>query len=228
MEDKTNLFVFSKKEVFLIFLFMVLIGIFSFILGVKAGKSFTYSEEGFTQEDRNTVQMYSREEEKVEQLSQKGNDAQGTAEMENAEGEKGKVEGKGKVYNETYKMLQEEVNKLDKTQVKGSEKKKAKVDDTPDTEPEISEAESKDPKRAYRGKHTIQLGSHQTLREAEKFADGFRIRGYNPIIHEVELKGRGTWYRVSLGVFDSISEAKEYILQEKSLFQNQDYVIGRF
>lgn len=231
MEDKTNLFVFSKKEVFLVFLFMLLIGIFSFILGVKVGKSFTFLDEGFTQEDRQTVQMYSKEEESVEKLSQKNGEIEAGAE---AGAEKGAgagsgvgIEGKGQVYKDTYKMLQEEVSKLDKNHIKGNKKELVKTEPV-DTTPEVSEDDSKDPKKGYKGKHTIQLGSLQTVGEAEKFADGFRIRGYNPIIHEAELKGRGTWYRVSLGVFDSVSEAKEYILQEKSLFQNQDYVIGRF
>ncbi len=80
------------------------------------------------------------------------------------------------------------------------------------------------------GKYTIQLGSHRDRKDAEKFAEGFRIRGHNPIISEVELKEKGgTWYRVSIGVFDTITEAKDYIInQERALFQGQDYVIGRF
>jgi len=86
------------------------------------------------------------------------------------------------------------------------------------------------PRPNLSGKYTIQLGSHRDRADAEKFAEGFRIRGHNPIISEVELKEKGgTWYRVSIGVFDTITEAKDYILnQERALFQGQDYVIGRF
>lgn len=120
-------------------------------------------------------------------------------------------------------MLEEEVSKLDKAPKPEDavkvEKKDEKVDVT------IPEVNNKNP---YAGKFTIQLGSYDQVGDAQKFADGFRIRGYNPIINEVELKGRGTWYRVSLGVFDNASEAKEYILQEKTLFEGQDYVIARF
>jgi cell division protein FtsN len=86
------------------------------------------------------------------------------------------------------------------------------------------------PRPNLSGKYTIQLGSHRDRKDAEKFAEGFRIRGHNPIISEVELKEKGgTWYRVSIGVFDTITEAKDYIInQERALFQGQDYVIGRF
>ena len=80
----------------------------------------------------------------------------------------------------------------------------------------------------FTGKFTIQLSSHRSKDEATEFSNGFTARGYDPIVNEVELKGKGTWYRVSLGVFDNVSEAKEYILKEKELFQGQDYVIGRF
>jgi cell division septation protein DedD len=80
----------------------------------------------------------------------------------------------------------------------------------------------------YRGKFTIQLGSYQSLDDAESFADGFRIRGYRPIINEVDIKKRGIWYRVSLGIFESVGKAKDYVIREKTLFKGQDYVIGRF
>ena len=79
-----------------------------------------------------------------------------------------------------------------------------------------------------RGKFTIQLGSYQSIADAQSFADGFRVRGYKVIVNEVELNGRGIWFRVSLGIFDSVSEAKSYVLREKVLFKGQDYVIGRF
>ena len=116
------------------------------------------------------------------------------------------------------RKAKEEVSKIDKKVVNAKVKKKKKIE-------ELIPTKSNNP---YIGKFTIQLGSHNDLKEAEKFADGFRIRGYNPIINEVELRSRGTGYRVSLGVFDSVTEAKEYIFQEKSLFQSQDYVIAKF
>lgn len=75
------------------------------------------------------------------------------------------------------------------------------------------------------GKYTIQLGSYNTVEEAKQFAEGFTVRGYNPIINEVKIEGKGTWYRVSLGAFDTVEAAKKYIRAEQSLFAGQDHVI---
>ena len=99
------------------------------------------------------------------------------------------------------------------------------VQDFPELNTPMPEASLRD---QYRGKFTIQLGSYQSLRDAESFADGFRIRGYKPIINEVDIKKRGIWYRVSLGIFESVGKAKDYVLREKVLFKGQDYVIGKF
>lgn len=75
------------------------------------------------------------------------------------------------------------------------------------------------------GKFTIQLGSYPSIEEAKQFAEGFTVRGYSPIINETTIDEKGTWYRVSLGLFVSVEEAKVYIKNEQSLFSGQDYVI---
>jgi cell division protein FtsN len=80
-------------------------------------------------------------------------------------------------------------------------------------------------KNPMAGKYTIQLGSYNTVEEAKQFAEGFTVRGYNPIINEVTIEGKGTWYRVSLGAFDTVEAAKKYIRDEQSLFAGQDHVI---
>jgi septal ring-binding cell division protein DamX len=95
----------------------------------------------------------------------------------------------------------------------------------------VEESQSDKPKSLkdqYSGKYTINLGSYRSLEEAEAFAEGFRVRGYNPIINEAELPNRGVWYRVSLGVFDTISDAKDFVKKEQSLFQGQEYIFYRF
>jgi hypothetical protein len=63
------------------------------------------------------------------------------------------------------------------------------------------------------------------MEEAEDFAEGFKARGYDPIINQIDIKGKGTWFRVSLGAFATQEEAKTYITKEKSLFLGQDYTI---
>jgi cell division protein FtsN len=81
-------------------------------------------------------------------------------------------------------------------------------------------------KTTMTGKYTIQLGSYNTVEEAKQFAEGFTVRGYSPIINEVKIEGKGTWFRVSLGLFNNLDEAKAYIKQEQSLFTGQEHVIS--
>lgn len=81
------------------------------------------------------------------------------------------------------------------------------------------------PQSTMAGKFTIQLGSYSTVDEAKQFAEGFTVRGYSPIINEVKIEGKGNWYRVSLGLFDSLEDAKSYIKTEQSLFSGQDHII---
>src|SRR3989344_8064312 len=94
------------------------------------------------------------------------------------------------------------------------------------TEEKATTVPDEAPKSAMAGKFTIQLGSYETMDEAKQFAEGFTIRGYSPIINEVRIEGKGNWYRVSLGLFNSVDEAKSYIKQEQSLFSGQDHIIS--
>ncbi len=258
MDEKTNFYVFAKKEIALIFLFMIVIAATSFVLGVKVGKSYSYEKAGFTKEDRENILMNSRAEEVVKDLVKKDKST-----------EEDKKLKRKKVLDSTFEKLEEEFNKLDqgvnkaippeasapkggqdkdKLQVSSSslKKKDAKVDPPTITKGGTEDMQKEPPlETAYeepvkmvvpeasmrdqvRGKFTIQLGSYQSMADAQSFADGFRVRGYKVIVNEVELNGRGIWFRVSLGIFDSVSEAKNYVLREKVLFKGQDYVIGRF
>ncbi|MEE2743455.1 MAG: SPOR domain-containing protein [Bdellovibrionota bacterium] len=239
MDEKTNFYVFAKKEIALIFLFMLIIAVTSFVLGVKVGKSYNYDAAGFTEEDRENISMNSRSEETVKDMVKKDERTEEDKKLKRSE-----------VLDSTYKQLEEEFEKLDEKVNKDKKKAppaakapvkaapeitkkkevpqvmvKEETHDFPELNAPMPEASLRD---QYSGKFTIQLGSYQSLRDAESFADGFRIRGYKPIINEVDIKKRGIWYRVSLGIFESVGKAKDYVLREKTLFKGQDYVIGKF
>ena len=201
MNENTKLYVFAKKEVALIFIFMVLIAVSAFVLGVKIGKNYSYLQSGYTPEDRAKVDMLSTQEEQLQDITDK----------------RVPVDPQ-QLKDETHKALEERL----KEQLEKEEAPKIEMKSP--TEESTTQVSGDD----FDGKFTIQLGSHRSKKESEEFANGFKYRGYNPIINEVEISGRGTWYRTSLGVFSSIEEAKAYIKKEMELFRGQDYVIGRF
>jgi cell division protein FtsN len=220
LENKEKLFVFDKREVIIIFLFMVVLTITSFTLGVNIGKKLSFERAGFSTEDLRAIEMKSDVEENVDKVVEEN--------MNQAIDEKTK---KDSLSSETFNKLKDEFQDLDdkgegvapQDDAISNFKEEKKVDVAQDTVPE--KKDEKSGLSTLVGKYTIQLGSYKTLEDARKFADGFTIRGYNPIINEVSIENRGMWYRVSLGVFESVADAKDYIRKEKSLFQGQDYVI---
>ena len=182
MDSKTKLYVFAKKEVALIFIFMILIAVTSFVLGVKIGKNYSMEMAGITPEDqKKVVELLSNKEEELSHI--KANPEANTVESSDIENK-----------------LQEKISEEFGTGVKPAAGAHANMS-TPAATVENKTTD------ALSGKYTIQLGSHRTLKEAESFAEGFRARGYNPIINQIEIKGKGTWYRVSLEAFNTPEEA---------------------
>ncbi len=216
MDSKTKLYVFAKKEVALIFVFMILIAVTSFVLGVKIGKNYSLEMAGITKEDqKKVVELLSTKEESLEAI--KANPEASTVESTEIE-------------NKLQEKISEEFGKGSAEHGSPNMSVKAPGEShgsAPEKGPMTSskEGQKEGQKDELSGKFTIQLGSHRTLKEAESFAEAFRARGYNPIINQIEIKGKGTWYRVSLEAFDSQEDARAYVAKEKSLFTGQDYNI---
>jgi cell division protein FtsN len=210
MDSKTKLYVFAKKEVALIFIFMILIAITSFVSGVKIGKNYSLEIAGITKADeKKVVELLSKKEEDLEAI--KKNAEAHTVESSDIE-----------------HKLQEKISAEFGGDAKDAHQPAHGASHdahAPNMSTEKTTHEVSSHKDALSGKFTIQLGSHRTLKEAEDFAEGFKARGYDPIINQIEIKGKGTWYRVSLGAFSNGDEAKTYINKEKTLFIGQDYTI---
>lgn len=225
MDENTKLYVFSKREVALIFLFLLLAALTSFVLGVRVGKSFSYDKSNLSPEDRSRVDLLSGEEEKVNQVVDEIKKEAQSPEV-----------NQDKIKKRLEDLLREETSGETKKEVKPIEEKvvlttddrvEAGSSDIADNQG-IEAKTIDDTGKNYSGKYTIQLGSYQSMNEAKDFADGFKVRGYTPIIEEADQPNRGVWYRVSLGVFDTVTEAKNYVKKEKSLFQGQEYIFRRF
>jgi cell division protein FtsN len=208
MDSKTKLFVFAKKEVALIFIFMILIAITSFVLGVKIGKNYSMQLAGITPQDQKmVVELLSKKEEDLADIkSNSESHAVETSDIEHKLQEKISEEfGAGPKEHKAASIGHESSANM------STEKGHATASNMATD--------------GLSGKFTIQLGSHRTLKEAEEFAEGFKARGYDTIINQIEIKGKGTWYRVSLGAFSTMDEAKSYTSKEKTLFIGQDYTI---
>lgn len=243
-KEKSRLIIFEKKEMGVFILLMMFLALSSFSLGVKLGKSISYNSAGYIPADRQNVDLKSVQEEMVEKMvTESESVATKSAQTENqtnpssdaTNNDANKIESDSEVYNK----LKEEFDQFDTPAAAPTTEKKS-TESLPPTsaKPEQSSEQVKPqdipaPEGAVTAQapapasstFTIQLGSYPKKDEAMNYAQGLKIRGYSPIVQEVILKDRGPWYRVSIGQFESIAMAKDYINQEESLFQGKDYII---
>lgn len=196
MEENNKVIVFEKKEIILVLIFVLVLIVTSFTLGIRLGKKLAFTDAGIKDEDVKAVELKSTVEE----------DAEATITEDSKLTDEEKLK---KLMDESKARLSDELEKF------STDEKPAEA-----STPETTEA------NPMAGKYTIQLGSYNNADEARQFAEGFTVRGYSPIINEVKIEGKGTWYRVSLGLFNTVEEAKAYIKQEQSLFQGQEHVIS--
>lgn len=196
MEENNKVIVFEKKEIILIFLLVLILIVTSFTIGVRLGKKISLDESGVKPQDVKAVELKSSVEEDADKTIADDSDIPDEEKLK-------------KLMDESKARLTDE---LDKFSQEDSQNKSEPAAETQTT-------------NAMTGKFTIQLGSYNNLDEAKQFAEGFTVRGYNPIINEVKISGKGVWYRVSLGLFNTVDEAKKYIRDEQSLFSGQDHII---
>lgn len=248
MSEKNNIYIFERKEIIFVIIIVVLVSITSFFFGLTVGSEYSRWKAGYTKSDvdvLNTkgsqVDFTSVEEEKVEKFIKKDEGESGEPRDINKELVESlnkkiinEFSNENKKFNEGADSQQNMKREDDQSQMM-NQKQEVKKDimkiDVPSAiaqqEASISDSEVTG-KDDFSGKYTIQLASYPTLKEAKEFAEGFKVLGYSPIINEAEIPGKGNWFRVSLGIFDSIAEAKEYILKNKTLFAERDYVFLQF
>lgn len=231
MEDNNKLFVFEKKEVLLIFVFVILISITAFTLGFRAGKSVSKEVDSdinpvsSVKSNVESLELKSDVEEDADELSKLNSDRLNNEEVLGANLDDAES---GDDSSLRLDDLDEKFKDLAKDEDTNTNVE-TKEDDI--IMPSIVEDQVPAPKKEARklsGKFTIQLVARQSQDAAAEFAEPFVAAGYDIIINEVDITGKGTWYRVSIGAFNTKLEAKEYMANENDLFQGKDYVIKQF
>jgi cell division septation protein DedD len=62
----------------------------------------------------------------------------------------------------------------------------------------------------YGNYFTVQVSSWPTRERAEGIAENYTRKGYHAFIEEAQIPGKGTWYRVKIGDFKTLQEAKNF------------------
>ena len=75
-------------------------------------------------------------------------------------------------------------------------------------------------------KFTLSVGSFKERKNAEGCKDDLEKKGLSPSIREVQIPGKGTWYRVSVGTFSSREEAQLLAKDVERKWQIKAFVAG--
>lgn len=205
MEENNKVIIFEKKEIVIILIFVIVMIITSFTLGIRLGKKL--SDQSPKPLASPVVQEIGQNGQDIELKSDLEEDAETTIQADASLSDEERLK---KLMDESQSRLKDELDNF-------------KKDEMPVPQPAPAPTSQV---ALPTGKFTVQVGSYQTLDEAKQFAEGFTVRGYNPIITNTTITGKGTWYRVSLGSFATKKEAEAYVKQESSLFSGQDYMIS--
>jgi cell division septation protein DedD len=73
----------------------------------------------------------------------------------------------------------------------------------------------------HEGGYQLQVSSFRTQAEAQGFADQLRARSHKAYVVEAHVPGRGTWFRVRIGPFQSQHTASQY----RVAFEAREHVV---
>jgi DedD protein len=73
----------------------------------------------------------------------------------------------------------------------------------------------------HEGGYQLQVSSFRTQSEAQAFSDQLRARGHKAYVAEAHVLGRGTWFRVRIGPFQTQHAAAQY----RSGFEAREHVV---
>lgn len=90
-----------------------------------------------------------------------------------------------------------------------------------------SRAQTQQAGAGHDGLYTLQIVSYQSSAEANAFADELRARGHASFVMRADIDGRGTFYRVRVGPFESKHEAEQYRADFESREQMNTFVVKR-
>jgi len=92
--------------------------------------------------------------------------------------------------------------------------------------PAKQQKKSSEQQKPSSDRFTVQLASFKDLTSAKKFAARFRGLKHKATIREVELSGKGRWYRVQVGKLASREEAAALANDLAQKYQLHAFVIG--
>lgn len=194
-DKKHHVFLYDRKEIYVLVLLGIMIAVFAFTLGVHLGKKVGGKEGAAHLQDHAAIET------SQDELPNR---------VEIAEQSRGVNEATDQALN---RALHDEVAK---TGIKLEEYRQTELPDqskTPVAGATTLESAQKKSNTTLKqeapvGQYTLQIGSYPTLEEAAKVASSLEALGIKTFFRNVEIPSKGKWFRIYSGGFKTQNEAE--------------------
>lgn len=206
MKFRQRLFIFDHKELAVLLPLIFMVSLFTFTLGIHLGKRVGTKSHSLPNENVEKAQTLADQNPTRHQLLEQG-------------------KGEQVALEETLNQeLHDEVTrsgiKLNiPRQVNLPEETKVSLNHSTTSE----ETQSHHPSHPY----TLQIGSYPTLAEAKKHLQSIAHSELQPFWREAELKGKGKWYRLYLGKFQSRNDAEQAGQKYRSQHMIDSFIVSK-
>lgn len=226
MSKRSSLWVYDKKEMIVLVLLGGLVAAFAFTLGVHLGKRLYPKAADAAHGDGHVVPTQEEADPTRQEVSEAAAGNEAAAQEAMTEALRNEVSRTGLKLDEPKQVkLPEETAAEKKTEQKTEHApaKKAAVRHEPKAEEHAQAEQTAAPvekQAAGPEKYALQVGSYKTANEAATLVNELQAHSLEPWVQEVNLPGKGKWYRVYLGRFASKVEAE----QMGTRYQNQHII----
>jgi cell division protein FtsN len=185
-----------------------MVAVFAFTLGVHLGKKVaTQAKPVAAATDAAPVTTVNDQVPEPRELHENAKGVEQTADESLSQSLKGEVEQVGV---KTEKTVQVDLPKQPKSKNAGATSLQESASD-----PEARDAEDTEPPKVAAGqepahaggRYALQVGSYPVLADAKARIDEISKSGLKPFLRQAEIRGRGRWYRVLVGEYQTVAEA---------------------
>lgn len=222
MEKKHRVFIYDRKEMGILTLLAILVAAFAFTLGVHLGKRVGFKGNAHVSDvdsvatapdkipDRQEIQEQTKGAQQAvdESLNQALHDevARTGIKLDSSH----QVELPKNTKNEANKPHHGDANSGDSSHSGHSEAAHPKSDSHAKSSHSLRlEDVAAAQRSAPEGTFTLQIGSHPGLEGAKHQVDAIEGLGFKPFLRIADVKGKGRWYRIYLGGYETRDEAEK-------------------
>jgi cell division septation protein DedD len=220
---KQRLFIYERREMFILVPLVLMVSLFTFTLGIHWGKRVASRvPEGSNESTPKVATVQDHVPDRVEFTEQAKGEDQAVVDNLNQE-LKNEVVTSGIKLDLPRQITLPEHTKSSHggaTSLNSSEPKKLSISDKKGLRSPASKIEDQ-------GSYSLQIGSYPTLDEVKKQLGLMNSSEQKPFWREVEIKGKGKWYRLYFGKFSSRNAAEQAGEKYRSQHMISSFIVSK-